>query len=89
MQLLLLLLLLSPTTIWADFTSHYYLGRYEQRRKMDILFRRSQRTESESGRDKWLAETITYPQNLGPYGGQVLAVHVVVRQSSTDMGRLR
>lgn len=66
---------------------NYYLGKYENSSSMDILLRRSQKVESKSGTEEWLAETLTYPFHLGPYGGRVLAVHVKVRQTGVG-GRL-
>lgn len=79
------LILLVPVTISA-VTHNYYLGKYENIKKMNILMRKSLRTDSKTVEDL-LAETLTYPSNLGAYGGVVQAIHVAVRQSSL-IGRL-
>lgn len=86
--LFLLVLLLINHTAAIRYSHNYYLGKYEKKDSMHILFRRSQRSETKSGRDEWLSETLTYPYNLGPYGGRVLAVHVGVTQSTSTVGRL-
>lgn len=70
------------------YNQNYYLGKYENHANMEILFSRSQRSDSVTGKEEWLAETLTYPLHLGPYGGIVKVVHVHVTQSSSYVGRL-
>lgn len=75
-------------TLARELIQNYYLGDYENRQKMSLLFRHSQRTNSRSGREEWLVETLTYPLNMGPYGGQVGAVRVQVALTTSPAGRL-
>lgn len=86
-QFLAILVVLGITQS-LDYHRNFYLGKYENRDKMDILFRRSQRSESKSGKDERLAETLTYPYSLGPYGGLVQAIHVEYKQSTSNVGRI-
>lgn len=88
LHLFLLVSLLCYCSKAIRYNQNYYLGKFENRESMDILFSRSQRSESLSGREEWLAETLTYPLHLGPYGGTVKVVHVHVTQSSSYFGRL-
>lgn len=64
---------------------NYYLGKFELRSKMDILLMRSKRRDSRYEQET--AMTLTYPERLGPYGGKIEAVHVIVSQSMAE-GRL-
>lgn len=69
-----------------EYIHNYYLGHYEKRRSLDLLFRKSVSNSSDKG-EYWMVQTLTYPLNLGPYGGKILAVHVGVQQTS-NMGRM-
>lgn len=84
----LVVLLVIGVTQSLDYHLNFYLGKYEDRDKMSILFRRSQRSESKSGKDERLAETLTYPYSLGSYGGLVQAIHVEYKQSTSNVGRI-
>lgn len=88
LPLLMILLVWPEKAHGIQYTHNYYLGKYENRGRMNLLFTRSQKSESNSGKDEWLAATLTYPLNLGPYGGLVLAVHVQVTQTTSRVGRL-
>lgn len=82
--LLLIYLLFLILDICSSLVHNYYIGKIENRNKMETLMVKSKRRLSYNQQETAISETLTYPDRLGPYGGKIEAVHVRVAQSMAE-----